>query len=156
MKLVRLLERFAAVLSERGVHVKPVGATPWLDGFLRQLPARLPRSYEHLVTHYQFPVLSVCGVDFYSNLGTNVDSELVIAANADSALCSACYSSSLVPVGRPEDGSYDPVCFDLRAGAPEAPLVRVDHEELLLNRRARATSLVSPSFLQLVRDVVAG
>jgi hypothetical protein len=156
MKLAGLIDAFAEALGHRGVRVDPNSETPWLAGFMAQMPERLPRSYEYLLTHYRFAVFRLSEVDFYSNLGDDGPSDLVAAAMADRALWSACVSSSLVPVGRPADGSYDPICFDLRRPGRDAPLVRLDHEDVLSRERITIAREVSPSFLQLVEDVVAG
>jgi len=40
---------------------------------------------------------------------------------------------------RPQDGSYDPVCFDYRkkTDSTEPAVVRIDHEEILCRDRIR-------------------
>jgi hypothetical protein len=154
LKLATLIERFAAVLSRRGVGVTRVSSTPWLKGFLVHVPARLPRSYEYFLRHYRFSPFCLSGVDFYSNLGDDGTSDLVVAAMADRALHSVCFANLMVPIGRPAEGSYDPICFDLREGGREAPLVRVDHEEVLVHDRVTVTGRISESILQLIQDVV--
>jgi hypothetical protein len=106
-----------------------------------------------LVRAYRFPRFELVGVDFYSNLGDASRQEVAGASLADPVLARVCLANLLIPVGRPADGSYDPVCFDLRRRQREAPLVRVDHEQALIRERAVVVRELLPSFLQLIQSM---
>jgi hypothetical protein len=94
-------------------------------------------------------------VEFYSSLGDESERELVVAALADAGIKDVCLSHHLIPVGRPTDGSYDPVCCNLHGGGRETSLVRVDHEDVLVHSCIRVVSEVAPSFLRLIERTVA-
>ena len=155
MKLDALIKHFADSLREHGVDVTPVSETPWLDSFISKLPAPLPRSYEAFLRAYRFPSFDLSDIEFYSNQGDSSEQALVIASLSDPVLSRVCLSNLLVAVGRPVDGAYDPVCFDLRARGREAPLVRVDHEKALIEDRAVVICEVLPSFLHLAKATLA-
>jgi hypothetical protein len=156
MKLTARIDRFAEMLRARGIAIERTDATPWIDRFLRQLPSRLPRSYEHLVAHYRFVHFELSEIDFYSNLGDGAMGDLVVAATADRNLASVCFANHLVPIGRPADGSYDPICFFLREGRRETPLVRIDHERALMDGRVVIVARTADSFFDLIEEVISG
>lgn len=57
---------------------------------------------------------------------------------------------------RPDTGDYDPICFDTRRRLKggEHPVVRVDHESILCNKRIGTVTEIAPSFLKFVMDIV--
>ena len=67
------------------------------------------------------------------------------------------HTANFSQFARPEDGSYDPICFDARrrVNNREYPIVRLDHEEILSNNRIGPPTTVSHSFYRFVSDVVA-
>jgi hypothetical protein len=63
-------------------------------------------------------------------------------------------SSRFVEFGKAAGGSYDPLCFDLkRTKAGDCPIVRIDHESVLVKARITVLKEVAPSFRALVRRV---
>ena len=58
-----------------------------------------------------------------------------------------------VQFGNPFQYNYDPVCFDVNIRTPdnEFSVVRVDHEDVLCERRNWKVSMVATSFLTLIR-----
>jgi hypothetical protein len=61
-----------------------------------------------------------------------------------------------IQFGRGPDVNYDPVCFDTRRdpGSRDAPIVQLDHEDILCNRRLRVVAELARSFRALVLDVI--
>jgi len=126
----------------------------WVDEFKAKLPSRLPRSYESFVTRYLFPAFDVGPVTLFANTGGGVPEqwELVNAVFWDQHLSAPLLAAGLLQFGRPSTGSYDPVCFDLKArtNAEECPVVQVDHEAALVRERVKVVSQLAPSFLALI------
>ena len=61
----------------------------------------------------------------------------------------------LLPFARPEDWSYDPVCFDYRRSQRklEPAVVRIDHEEILCNERIRVVEVLAKGFDALLEEL---
>ena len=127
----------------------------WVAPFERQLPFRLPPSYRSLIARYRFPSFQCSRVTMFGNLTGQERDDLVIASTRDSTLSSVIRRSGFLQVGRPETGSYDPVCFDLRnrAKSNEAELVQLDHEEILINGKISIVRRTARSFLELLAGV---
>jgi hypothetical protein len=91
----------------------------------------------------------------FGNVDGHDRDDLVVASIRDSILSGVTRRSGLIQVGRPDTGSYDPICFDLRSRskAGEAELVQLDHEEILMNSKIRIVRKAAPSFLALLAGV---
>lgn len=59
----------------------------------------------------------------------------------------------LVQFANPFQYNYDAVCFATSVGprSKEFPIVRVDHEDILLGRSGRKVTMVAEFFLDLIR-----
>lgn len=81
-----------------------------------------------------------------------VEDELVDAIFRDRGLVVPLFAAGFVQFGVPRDGAHGPICFDLnrRTRPGECPVVRLDHERLLMSRRIRTTADVACSFLELI------
>ena len=72
---------------------------------------------------------------------------------ADEVLSRVLLREGFIHIGKPLDWNYDPVCFDTRARSRrgEYPLVRLDHEEILIGERVKVREKVAESFLDVMR-----
>ena len=95
---------------------------------------------------------------FFANTGRqDVFHDLSRAFFADDGLYPVLLQNGLLQFGQPAGGGYDPVCFDMkRRSNGDAPLVQLDHEEVLMNSRIRVVKEVAPSFRNFVERVIAG
>jgi len=124
----------------------------WLPELESQLPYRWPLTFRALIGRFLFPSF-VCGpVEFYSVGVTDPaaeDAELRIAVMRDRPLLTALWEHGYQPFARPEDGSYDPLCFDCRNSSPSAEpaVVRVDHERIRICHR------LAPAFYLLLEEM---
>ena len=127
-------------------------APPWLGPFEQSLPFRLPPSYRSLVLRYRFPAFVGDTVNLYGNLDGQSHDDLVVASIRDPVLSSVSRANGFIQIGRPASGSYDPICFDLRRRekSGEVGIVRLDHEEILINDSIRVVANVATSFLELL------
>jgi hypothetical protein len=130
----------------------PSGPSAWVATFEQSLPFRLPPSYRSLLLRYRFPSFSVGAVTLFGNLDGKSYDDFTVASMRDPILSSVLRANALVQIGRPESGSYDPICFDLRARTKdgEAGIVRLDHEEILINASVQVVATVASSFLELL------
>jgi hypothetical protein len=127
-------------------------APSWLGPFEQRLPFRLPPSYRSLLLRYRFPAFVADTVNLFGNLDGQSQDELVVASIRDPVLSSVAQANGFIQIGRPESGSYDPICFDLRhrAKSGEAGIVRLDHEEILVNDSICVVEKVAASFVELL------
>ena len=61
-----------------------------------------------------------------------------------------------VRFGMGTDMDYDPVCFDIssRKKNRDCRIVKMDHEEILCNKRLKVVAELAPSFEDLVLSVI--
>lgn len=127
-------------------------APDWLTSFEQNLPFRLPPAYRSLFLRYRFPAFQVGRVDLFGNLDGLSDDDLVVASIRDPVHSAVARANGFIQIGRRESGSYDPICFDMgrRMKNGEAKIVRLDHEEILINGSIRVLETVAASFLELL------
>jgi hypothetical protein len=138
--------------------IVPSSGAPWLPEFEALLPFRLPRSFRSLIARYLFPAFEAAPLYLYSvgvSVPESTGEELRLAIFADKFMSHFLLARGLLPFAKPEDWSYDPVCFDFRNSnrKSEPAVVRVDHEEILCNERLRIIETISPAFHELMEDM---
>ena len=138
-------------------RIVPSNGAPWLPEFEASLPFRLPRTFRSLVARYLFPAFEVAPLYLYS-VGVREPKstgEEFRFAILDSIMFPFLLAKGLLRFAKPEDWSYDPVCFDFRNSnrKSEPAVVRIDHEEILCNERLRVIETISPAFHELMEDM---
>lgn len=156
MNLHELIDRLATSIAEGGHVIQPISEAPWITKLEQRLPKRLPASFRSLVTRYAFPPLQVGGLELFGNMGTDDLDEMSIAIFQDAIIAEGTMRAGYIQFARPDTGSYDPICFDARrtVNNREFAIVRLDHEELLLNDRIHVSGKVADSFYQFACSVV--
>lgn len=154
MERTTIDEELDAAIIARGkdpVFV-PAEAPDWLASFEQGLPFRLPPSYRSLLLRYRFPALVAGTVNLFGNLDGKSYDDFVVASIRDPVLSSVTRANGFIQIGRPASGNYDPVCFDLRFRSKigEAGIVRLDHEEILINDSICVVEKVADSLLELL------
>jgi hypothetical protein len=183
MKSVNVIDEFVATINRRGLEplfddavppelrtkkvdetiqlyewqIRPGDCNPWVSELQERLPFRFPRLYHELISRYRFAEFEVGPIMFLANTGITVFNELARVIYRDDALSPKLLQNGLLQFGRAAGGSYDPVCFDMtRRKSGYAPLVRVDHEAVLVRDRLRVNSELASNFRSFVEKVVAG
>jgi hypothetical protein len=138
-------------------EIRSADPNPWVAGLEDKLPSRLPSLYRELITNYRFAEFEVGSVMFLANTGTPVFNELADVIFRDKDLYPTLLEKRLIQFGKKAGGSYDPICFDMaRAAGGDAPVVQLDHECVLINKRIRVLNEIAPTFKQFVEQVIAG
>ena len=150
-------DAFVARLATIGSR-PDVAAIPWIGAYELALPFRLPPHFRSLITRYSFCPFEWRDVLFFGNLGNGDHTDLVVASVRDPLLTRVTRSHGLLHVGRPASGSYDPVCFDMsrRSKTGDAPLVRLDHEEILIKERVRMVHTYAATFSDFMGSEAVG
>jgi hypothetical protein len=92
---------------------------------------------------------------FFANTGTNVFQELSNKVFADQYLYPTMHKNGLLEFGKTSTGDYDPMCFDMkREHRGDAPIIQLDHEEILINERIRVVQEVAPSFSEFIQRAI--
>ena len=146
------VDSIARRLIDTGFGLRPIKNAPWVESIEKRLGYSYPRSFRSFVTRYSFPYLEFEEVKLFSNLGDRSEYDLTTAPFRDHYLGPWLIERRLVYIGHPYLGDYDPICLDLEAGKPggEPPVVRLDHEDILLERRKVAKATVASTFLALL------
>lgn len=148
MNVHELIDDFVSVVDPSGNIFRRVYEAPWIDALELTLKLRLPVSFRSLVARYVFLTFDAGGISFFANTGVVSMAELSAAIFKDRIIAEASLRAGYIQFGRPEGGSYDPICFNAARSSSnrEFPIVRLDHEEILCNDRIRVSRTVSDSF----------
>ena len=147
-----VVDRFVDKLSVDAIQINRISSAPWISAFEKDLTFRLPKSYASLVRRYRFDPFERGGLRLFGNLGDGSREDLVSAAPSDPFLWKPLAAAGLLQIGRPDTGSYDPVCLDSRRmkSGSEYPLVQLDHEAALQFERIVVIRRIDQSFLSFM------
>jgi hypothetical protein len=153
-----LIVAFVEELRARGVAVSARDNASMLERLELELAVRLPDSYRSLVSRFDYSSIDVGGITLYGTTPSDDYEAVHDAAVNDRALYDVVRTAGFVPIGRPETGSYDPVCFDTRRAVAhhEYPIVRLDHEQALCHSGVKITGSLAGSFRELVTRYLDG
>lgn len=91
----------------------------------------------------------------FANTGHGVFFELSTRVFADKHLFPILHAHGYVQIGNPCEGNYDPVCFDThRRVCDDAPIVQLDHEEILIRNRIRIIGEIAPTFTSFMERAI--
>ena len=134
---------------------KPRDATT-LSVFYSQVPFRYPALFEDLCLSYYWADPVVGDIEFARNpVGDDLQG-LASSVRYDSLLWDFLVAKGYLIFGRMSGGRYDPCAFDTRRRTgSDAPVVRVDHEEILSFQRLGQPTLLARSFKELLDSGLA-
>lgn len=109
-----------------------------------------PMLFQAFVERHTFVAFVVGDVRVYGNVRGEEDS--LDDLMADKIITSELVNAGFLPFGRPSNGCYDRICFDIRGShEPEdAPVVRMDHEAILSDNRIPEPERLAKSLMALV------
>jgi hypothetical protein len=119
------------------------------------LPMRLPPSFESLLSRYSFAPFDVSGISFFGWVPTSTEL-FEVASPRRGSLSEFLLPAGYFQIGRPDTGSFDAICFDLKTKKQnrEYRIVLADHEEVLCNSRVKIRSELWPWFRNFLEAVV--
>lgn len=92
----------------------------------------------------------------FANCGHKVFYELADRVFKDKGIFPTLHKNGFLQFGLPHETNYDPVCFDMkRRSRADAPIVQLDHEEILQSSRIRVVREIAPSFVGFMQTVLA-
>lgn len=145
-----------ALVTTEDVPFRSIPHAPWFEALEASLPRRLSPSFSFLFSHFSFPAFALGPLLLFGNSGSGQDWDLTVASKRDRGLADPLAQQGYLQIGRPATGSYDPVCFGFRSegGKRDVPVVRLDHEHLLLRGRVVLVDAIAPSFDHFLRHSV--
>jgi len=148
-----IVDRFAETLARDGIFIEPSENTARGERIISIFPASYPPSFMSLISRYDFDEFTAGNLTFFANRGDSGPNDLANAIVRDQYLLTTTRANGFLHFARPADGSYDPICFDIRAGRRdrEFPVVRLEHEEILQSERIRIVALLYLSFLEFMK-----
>jgi hypothetical protein len=152
-----LIDELATRLDRAGLLIGRIDSAPWIDAFEQRLPRRLPRSFGSLIRRYAFAPFEWGPLFIFGNSGKDDERDFSVAVLRDSGMWDTMLNAGFVQFARPRGGSYDAICFDMRDAARnrEYPILRLDHESVLIKPRIHILEQIARSFVVLIEDLLA-
>ena len=136
-------------------RIRSASSNPWVEALVGKLPQSWPTHFRSLLDRYRFCNFEIGPLMLFSNSGHELFYELSERAFKDKGLFPTLHKNGFLQFGLPHEGNYDPVCFDMkRHNQGDAPIVQLDHEEILQWSRIRVVGEIAPSFAQFMRRAV--
>jgi hypothetical protein len=139
--------------------IRPATPNPWIAGLEKRIaPHRFPKLFLSLISRYRFAEFEIGPILFFANTGQHVWRELSERIGGDRHMRPVLLGQGLLQFGNPYEANYDPVCFATkRAKNGDAPIVQIDHEDILsYNRQGRVVQEIASSFRNFLERVIAG
>lgn len=148
MKHTTLVNQWVSALRQRGLLVNAADT----QSLRVSLPDGFPKLYHTLFHGCLFQAFDLRSVRVASNLRSAIHN--LTELWEDRTLAQKLTESGFMPFGRPADGSWDRICFDMRAmkKRDDAPVVRVDHEAILSFSRLPKPECVAGGLADLFID----
>jgi hypothetical protein len=139
-------------------EIRPANDNSWVSTLEEMLPCPFPALYRGLITRFRFAEFEIGPIMFFANTGEqSVFHDLTRCLFADKGLYPVLLENGYLQFGQQVGGGYDPVCFDMkRRRDADAPIVQLDHEDILIRNRVRVLSEVAPSFHRFAEQAIAG
>lgn len=131
--------------------IRPFKAT-WIDGVEERLPRKFPALFRSLITRYIFPEFVWDRVLLFGNTPEcigNKPHELRVALFNDAHLSRVLLNNGYLQFGQPAAGNYDPICFAPHGDGLD-PIVRLDHESILIRGQIRVTEQIAASLREFL------
>jgi len=141
-------DRYHLGLTSCGFRKLAVARDPaCLVAFYREVPFRYPPLFEALCLTYFWADPVVGEVQFAANPAGDDLQGLAVSVRYDPLLWDYLVKNGYLILGRMSGGRYDPCAFDTaRRKGRDAPVVRVDHKEILSFNRLGRPSALAKSF----------
>ena len=113
-KTDKIVDSFAEKLNSNGISIESHAEIDWIEKIIKRLPTKFPPTFMSLICRYIFDDFEAGKLWFFSNRGDQGWDELSQAIFRDKIIFKVTSSKDFLHFARPADGSYDPICFDIR------------------------------------------
>ena len=137
-------------------QIRPASSNPWVETLVEKLPQGWPKPFRSLIDRYRFLSFEIGPLMLFANSGHELFYELADRIFKDKGIFPTLHKNGFLQCGLPHETNYDPVCFDMkRRSRADAPIVQLDHEQLLQWSRIRVVREIAPSFAQFMQTALA-
>lgn len=137
-------------------QIRSAEVNPWIEELGKKLPQRWPKPFKSLVQRYRFCNFEIGPLMLFANTGHDLFYELSDRILRDKGIFPTLHKNGFLQFGLPHETNYDPVCFDMkRRNRDDAPIVQLDHEEILQWSRIRVVREIAPSLAQFMQRAMA-
>jgi hypothetical protein len=137
-------------------QIRSAAFNPWVEKLDEKLPQRWPKPFTSLIQRYRFCNFEIGPLMRFANSGHQLFYELSDRTFEDKGIVPTLHKNGFLQFGLPHETNYDPVCFDMkRRNRADAPIVQLDHEEILQWSRIRVIQEIAPSFTQFIQRAMA-
>jgi hypothetical protein len=138
-------------------EIRAAEANAWVSEVESSLPYPFPRLYRLLIEQFRFAEFVAGPVMFLANTGTEVFNELSRVFSVGDVFHAQLLQHGFLQFGRQAGGGFDPVCFAMKQRKNgDAPVVQLDHEEVIIRNRIHVQKEIAPSFRAFVERAIAG
>jgi hypothetical protein len=128
-------------------QIRRATSNPWIEQLVQRLPHVLPRPFRFMIERYRYCHFKVGPLMLFANSGHGLFYEFSSRVFMDKHLVPTLHQHGYLQFGLPQGGNYDPICFDTqRQARDDAPIVQLDHEEILIRSRIRVVEEIAPTF----------
>jgi hypothetical protein len=137
-------------------QIRSAAFNPWVEELEEKLPQRWPKPFRSLIQRYRFCNFEIGPLMPFANSGHQLFYELSDRVFKDKGIFPTLHKNGFLQFGLPHETNYDPICFDMkRRNRADAPIVQLDHEEILQWSRIRVVREIAPSFAQFMLRAMA-
>lgn len=127
----------------------------WVEELDEKLPQRWPKAFAPLIQRYRFCNFEIGPLMLFANSGYQLFYELSDRIFKDKGIFPTLHKNGFLQFGLPHETNYDPVCFDMkRRSHADAPIVQLDHEEILQWSRIRVVQEIAPSLALFMQRAI--
>ena len=133
-------------------QIRAAASNPWVENLAQQLPQKFPRPYRSLIERYRFCNFEVGPLMLFANTGHDLSYELSARLSKPLPMLR---EHGYLQFGNPHETNFDPICFDMqRRKRDDAPIVQLDHEEILIRGRIELVAEIAPSFMEFMQRAI--
>lgn len=133
-------------------QIRASASNLWVEKLAQHLPEKFPRPFRSLIDRYRFCNFEIGPVMFFANTGHDLLYELSARLSKPLPML---HEHGYLQFGNPHETNFDPICFDMqRRKRDDAPIVQLDHEEILIRSRVKVVAEIAPSFMEFMQRAI--
>ena len=150
MKINNIVDSFVKSINKNENDIEAYSGIEWIDKITNRLPTKFPPSFMSLISRYIFDDFEAGKIWFYANRGDGSEEELGQSIFRDEIISRVTINNGFIHFAKSSDGSYDPICFDIRKrkNNGEFHVVKLDHEVLLQFAKIKVKENICSSLLE--------
>jgi hypothetical protein len=150
----QIIDDFVNSLNRNGGNILKFDGIDWIDPILKRFPAKYPPSFLSLISRYVYDSFDINEICLFANHGDKSHYDLSEAVFKDKLIFQTTTANGFMQFSKPSDGSYDPICFDIRKRKKfgEYKVVRLDHEKILQFEEIKVVKNIAESFVEAINQ----